>query len=147
MKTTSKVALTLAASGMAILGLTAGCADDGPPPPPPRVAVVGFVPDDCFWDGYEYVGWYGDQYYYWGPEHVWIICDPVRVQRVNVWISDHPHWRTQARPSVQYQVKVAEQPHPSPLRAPTVKRGQDRDHNHNHDYDRDRDRDRSRGHD
>jgi hypothetical protein len=65
---------------------------------PPSMAVVGPVPDYCFWDGYEYVGWYGNAYYYWDPGRVWIVCDPVRVQRVNVWIATHPNWRITAIP-------------------------------------------------
>lgn len=133
MKTIRKVELALAAFGVAILGLTAGC-EDNEPPPPPGVAVVGFVPDYCFWDGYEYVGWYGDRYYYWGPERVWVICDPVRVQRVNVWIGAHPHWRTTSK--VQYHpVEVDNHPKTSP--GLHVYRGHshhdDRDHNDHDD--------------
>jgi hypothetical protein len=116
MKTTSKVALALMASGAVITGLTGGCADKEPPPPPPHVAVIGFVPDYCFWDGYEYVGWYGDQYYYWGPGRVWLICDPVRVQRVTVFINAHPDWSKRARPNLQYPVDASG--HPQPLRMP-----------------------------
>lgn len=58
--------LALAVAGLTTLLLNSGCADNEPSPPP-HVAVVGFVPDYCFWDGYEYVGWYGDEYYYWAP--------------------------------------------------------------------------------
>ena len=117
---TCKIIRALAASGLAALVLTAGCADKGPPPPPPGVAVVGFAPDYCFWDGYEYAGWYGGEYYYWGPRQVWVVCDPVRSQRVNVWVKTHPDWRARTVPTVQHPVvEVDRQPrpsHPSPVR-------------------------------
>jgi hypothetical protein len=108
----SKSVWLLVATGLAALALNFGCADKGPPPPPPGVAVVGFAPDYCFWDGYEYVGWYGDGYYYWGPGQVWIICDPVRVQRVNVWVTAHPDWRARATPMVQRPAEVERPPRP-----------------------------------
>ena len=106
MKAMSHVGRTLALVWLAASALTSGCADKDPPPPP-GVAVIGFVPDYCFWDGYEYVGWYGGTYYYWGPRRVWIVCDPVRVQRVNVWVKSHPIPPVSASPQVQ--------PQPQPL--------------------------------
>jgi len=61
------------------------------PAPPPVDPVV--IPDDYVWDGYEYVGVVGDQYYYLGPGNVWLVCDPVRLDRFHVWIGGHPDWR------------------------------------------------------
>ena len=69
MKITRELRLAVAAGGLTILGLAAGCADKEPPPP--GVAVVGFVPDYCFWDGYEYVGWDASAYYYYSPPRFW----------------------------------------------------------------------------
>lgn len=106
MKINKRILWTLAVGGLA---MTPSCADKAPPPPP-GVAVVGVVPDYCFWDGYEYVGWYGDGYYYWGPGRVWIVCDPIRVQRVNVYVQSHPNWRTKARTLIPAQSKVEAQP-------------------------------------
>lgn len=117
----------------AALTLASGCADKDPPPPPPGVAVIGFVPDYCFWDGYEYVGWYGDQYYYWGPRRVWIICDPVRVEHVSVWMKTHPNQRipasTQLQPQSQPQVSPPVEPdrHSRPLRPLPDRRRNDHD--------------------
>ena len=130
MKIVGKTALVLAVAGLATSVFTSGCADKEPPAPP-HVAVVGFVPDYCFWDGYEYVGWYGDDYYYWGPNRVWVVCDPVRVQRVNVFIRAHPNWNVRARPNVQYPVDA--HGHPQPLRAPPARHDHGRDHDHDHD--------------
>ena len=130
MKTTNHVVLLLAVC-LVVAAATSGCADKDPPPPPPGVAVIGFVPDYCFWDGYEYVGWYGDNYYYWGPRRVWVVCDPVRVQRVNVWVAAHPNWRPQAPLKVQSQPQpqplVNTDRHPRPMRPPRGRHGLDHD--------------------
>ena len=59
----------------------------------PPVVEVAMVPDDYYWDGYEYVGLVGDQYYYLGPGNVWLVCDPVRLERVHGWERVHPDWQ------------------------------------------------------
>lgn len=128
MKTTCKIALALAISGMGIPALTTGCVYEGPAPN--GVAVVGFVPDYCFWDGFEYVGWYGGAYYYWGPNHVWVECDPVQVQHVNVWVNAHPDWRTHVTTVAPAPVNPAG--HPYPEHVPPARRYY---HGHGHDHD------------
>jgi hypothetical protein len=135
MKTTRNVRLAIAAGGSMILGLTAGCADQEPPPPP-GVAVVGFVPDYCFWDGYEYVGWDEYAYYYWTPNRVWLRCDPVRVRHANAWINAHPNWRpppnsTTTQPAANS--KVHPLPPPAPTAPPVVKHYRRHDPDHDHD--------------
>ncbi len=69
-----------------------------PPPPPPAVVVAPapavYVPDSYFWDGTEYVGVVGDQYYYLGSGNVWLVCEPWRLDRVHVWIHGHPDWHS-----------------------------------------------------
>lgn len=71
---------------------------------PPVVAVeADVVPDDYYWDGYEYVGIVGDRYYYLGPGNVWVVCDPIRLHRFNVWIGAHPDWRVHATVNVHYR--------------------------------------------
>src|SRR5581483_2144672 len=56
-----------------------------PPPvvvaPAPVVTVIVGVLDSYVWDGDEYVGVVGSDYYYLGPDNVWVICDPVRLGR------------------------------------------------------------------
>jgi|SRR5665213_2321507 len=59
---------------------------------PPAVEVA-MVPDDYYWDGYEYAGLVGDQYYYLGPGNAWVVCDPIRLGHVHVWEGGHPDWR------------------------------------------------------
>ncbi len=99
--------LTVAAGGITLL---TGCVvePDGrvffqpvvvAAPPPVVVAPAPapvYIPDDYVWDGYEYVGVVGDQYYYLGPGNVWIICDPVRLGRFHGWVGGHPDWRGHA---------------------------------------------------
>lgn len=126
MKSTRTFVHRLVISVLGFLAITSGCADKKePPPPPPNVTVVGFVPDYCFWDGYEYVGWVGNDYYYWGPSHVWVICDPIRVQRANVWIKAHPDWCSHVTPSVQPRVDTDTHPHVQ--RTPTGRHRNDHD--------------------
>jgi hypothetical protein len=62
-----------------------------PAPPPPTTVMV--VPDTYIWDGDEYVGVVGDQYYYLGPNSIWIVMDPVRLHRFQGYMHDHPDWR------------------------------------------------------
>jgi hypothetical protein len=67
-------------------------------PPPVTVEPVEplMVPDDYVWDGYEYVGLVGDQYFYLGPGNVWLVCEPFRLERFHGWEGGHPDWRTHA---------------------------------------------------
>ena len=54
------------------------------------------VPDGYVWDGYEYVGLVGDQYFYLGVGNVWLVCDPFRLDRFHGWERGHPDWRDHA---------------------------------------------------
>jgi len=65
-------------------------------PPPPPVVVETPVPDYYVWDGYEYVGVVGDQYYYLGPGNVWLVCEPFRLERFHGWERGHADWRAHA---------------------------------------------------
>ena len=90
-----------------------------PPPvvvqtPPPAVAVSVGVPDTYVWDGYEYVGLVGNQYYYLGPNHVWIAMDPVRLGRFHTWESAHADWRSHAIHNMNYRRDAAGHDHPLP---------------------------------
>jgi len=65
-------------------------------PPPPVEEAPLLVPDNYVWDGYEYVGLVGDQYYYLGPGNVWLYCEPFRLERFHGWEGGHPGWRDHA---------------------------------------------------
>jgi hypothetical protein len=88
--------------------------------PPPAVEVQVAVPDYYVWDGYEYVGVVGSQYYYLGPGNVWLVCDPVRFQRFHTWEGGHPDWRTHATHNVHYRNSSGHnQPQPKHDNQPT----------------------------
>jgi hypothetical protein len=70
---------------------------------PPIVTVEATVPDDYVWDGYEYVGVVGDQYYYLGPDHVWLVADPIRLERFHGWERGHADWRSHAIRNDQFR--------------------------------------------
>ena len=72
-------------------------------PAPPAVTVQIGVPDSYVWDGYEYVGLVGTQYYYLGPGDVWLTLDATRLARFQTWQHGHPDWRTHAIRNVNYR--------------------------------------------
>jgi len=70
-------------------------------PPPPTVVVTTSpepapIPDYYVWDGYEYVGSVGDNFYYLGPGNIWITCEPFRLERFHGWERQHGGWRGHA---------------------------------------------------
>ena len=71
-------------------------------PPPVEVDPV-MVPDSYVWDGYEYVGYIGNQYYYLGPGNIWLFCDPFRLERFHGWESGHGDWRSHAIRNDRYR--------------------------------------------
>jgi hypothetical protein len=71
-------------------------------PPPVEEAPV-MVPDNYVWDGYEYVGLVGDQYYYLGPGNVWLFCEPFRLERFHGWEGGHGDWRAHAVRNDRYR--------------------------------------------
>jgi hypothetical protein len=80
-----------------------------PPPPPPPMVVVQqppepvMVPDAYTWDGYEYVGLVGDQYFYLGPGEVWLGLEPWRLERFHGWERGHADWRGHAIRNDRYR--------------------------------------------
>jgi hypothetical protein len=61
------------------------------------------VPDDYVWDGTEFVGMVGDQYYYLGPDHVWLNFDAHGQARFHDWERNHADWREHATHNDQYR--------------------------------------------
>jgi hypothetical protein len=75
---------------------------------PPAVVVsppvvVGPVPDFYVWDGDEYVGVVGSQYYYLGPGNIWMVMDPPRLHRFQTWERGNPNWRSHATRNTHYR--------------------------------------------
>jgi len=79
--------------------------------PQPVVAQV-MIPDSYVWDGYEYVGVVGDQYYYLGPDNFWLVCDPFRLGRFHGWEGGHADWRGHAIRNDRFRSDRAGHVHP-----------------------------------
>jgi len=71
--------------------------------PPPVDEGPAMIPDDYTWDGYEYVGLVGGQYYYLGPGHFWLACEPFRLERFHGWERGHGDWRNHAIRNDRYR--------------------------------------------
>ena len=61
------------------------------------------VPASYVWDGRQFVGAVGNQYYYLGPGNVWIPMDRNRMRDFRMWERANPHWRAWATPNVRYR--------------------------------------------
>jgi hypothetical protein len=62
----------------------------------PVVVEPAMVPEAYTWDGVEYVGLVGDQYFYLGAGNVWLVAGPDRLERFHGWERGHPDWRDHA---------------------------------------------------
>jgi hypothetical protein len=51
----------------------------------------------------EFVGLVGDQYFYLGPNHVWLAAGPDRIAFFHGWEGGHPDWRNHATRNVSYR--------------------------------------------
>jgi len=67
--------------------------------------VVGpvMVPEAYTWDGVEFVGLVGDQYFYLGPGNVWLAAGPDRLARFHGWERGHADWRSHATRNDRYR--------------------------------------------
>jgi hypothetical protein len=63
---------------------------------PPVVVEPVMVPEAYTWDGVDYVGLVGDQYFYLGAGNVWLVAGPDRLERFHGWENGHPDWRNHA---------------------------------------------------
>jgi hypothetical protein len=110
MKTKTRIVLVLGVSSLAVLpsmaGVGVGVQINVPAPavvvPAPAVTVEA-VPDNYVWDGSEYVGVVGSQYYYLGPNNVWLTLDGPRVARFHTWETAHADWRLHAIRNERYR--------------------------------------------
>jgi len=141
MKTESKIAMMMAATSLAVMPVLAGpgiSIQVGVPAPPPVVVVtapapvvtVAVVPDSYVWDGTEYVGIVGDQYYYLGPDNAWVVMDPPRLARFHVWVGAHGDWRSHAIVNEKYRYDA----HHNYAPYKGDHHDQDADHGHDHDH-------------
>jgi hypothetical protein len=93
-----------------------------PVAPAPGVTVNIGVPDNYAWDGFEYVGVIGDQYYYLGPGNIWLPMAGDRLLRFRAWEGDHHDWRMHAMRNDLYRRDAQGHDHP-------WQNQQNRDHN------------------
>ena len=61
------------------------------------------VPETYAWDGVEFVGLVGDQYFYLGPGNVWLVAGPDRLERFHGWERGHADWRSHATRNDRYR--------------------------------------------
>jgi len=61
------------------------------------------VPEAYTWDGVEYVGLVGDQYFYLGSGNVWLAAGPDRLERFHGWERGHGDWRSHATRNDRYR--------------------------------------------
>lgn len=102
MKTPFKSVISVTVMGIALA--LAYCSQAGGTIVVTAPAVVASpVPDYYVWDGDEYVGVVGDQYYYLGPGDVWIVMDPPRMHRFEGWERGHGDWRAHATRNTRYR--------------------------------------------
>lgn len=97
----------------------------------PAPGVTVGVPDTYAWDGTEYVGLIGSQYYYLGPGDVWLPMDQPRLVRFHEWEHHHSDWRDHAIRNTRYRNDA--HGHAVPLRDTHDSRGP-ADVRDSHDY-------------
>ena len=108
--------------------------------PAPAVIVEAPVPDTYVWDGVEFVGLVGTQYYYLGPDKVWLSFDAGRLARFHDWERAHADWRTHAIHNELYRHGV--RAHDAPLHDVSHDSSHDASHDNGHDnHDKDHDHD------
>jgi hypothetical protein len=100
---------------------------------PPTVVVstpapVVAVPDSYVWDGSEYVGMVGGQYYYLGPGNTWVVMDTGRMHRFQTWQGGHADWRTHMTHNDRYRAMAHPAQHEPMERAsaPSTRSGGER---------------------
>ena len=123
MKTNMKYVLSIASMGFALSCMAAGPGAGAPPiivdsGLPRATTSTGqiAVPESYVWDGSEYVGTVGDQYYYLGSDNVWQPMDSGRLDRFQAWEKDNPNWRDHATHNDSYYRVMGQPAQPQPIR-------------------------------
>jgi hypothetical protein len=93
--------------------------------PAPGVTVEAAVPDTYVWDGTEYVGMIGTQYYYLGSDKSWLPFDADHETRFHDWEKGHADWHTRAVRNDLYRRDARGHEYPR----------EDKGHDHDHDHD------------
>lgn len=90
-------------NGQVTFGLPVVVAPVAVAPAPVVVAEPVMVPETYIWDGYEFVGLVGSEYFYLGSGNVWLVAEPFRLERFHGWERGHPDWRMHAIRNEHYR--------------------------------------------
>ena len=63
----------------------------------------GAVPDSYVWDGSEYVGMVGHQYYYLNSHKYWAPMSQPGMQRFDAYAKTHPNWKSHCIRNLNYR--------------------------------------------
>ncbi|HEY3931830.1 MAG TPA: hypothetical protein VGM58_05615 [Verrucomicrobiae bacterium] len=145
MNATKKIIIAIGMSSLAALPLLAGPIVTVQVPVPavtvtaPVPSVTVGVPDTYAWDGYEYVGVVGSDYFYLGPGDVWLPLDAPRLARWHDWERGHADWRVHAIRNERYRNDA--HGHAVPMHDSHAVQTHDIQHDTDHSYDKDHDKD------
>lgn len=91
----------------------------------PTPVMTPAFPNSYVWDGRQYVGLVGNQYYYLGPGNAWVMMDPARMNHFRGWSRANPNWRNRAIRNTRYRTMAPPpivRPHQLPP-PPTIRNG------------------------
>jgi hypothetical protein len=130
------IALVTGITGLATLTSMSGPVVIVQPPAPvvtvqvPAPVITVAVPDAYVWDGFEFVGIVGMDYFYLGAGGYWVPCDSVRLARFQGWEKVHADWRAHATANVNYRLDARGHVHPWHGQGHSDKDDQGHDHGH-----------------
>jgi len=130
------IALVTGITGLAALTAMSGPVVIVQPPAPvvtvqvPAPVVTVAVPDTYVWDGFEFVGVVGTDYFYLGAGGYWLPCDSARLVRFHTWERSHVDWRTHATVNERYRLDA--HGHTHPWHGPGHSDKDDHGHDHGH---------------
>lgn len=106
MKTIQKLAILMGVTSVAAVSVFADPATPAATvaaPAPAAGLMVGAVPDKYAWDGSEYVGCIGSQYYYLNQRKYWVPMDRQHQTHFQSWQKSHADWQGHAVLNVNYR--------------------------------------------
>lgn len=133
---TKIIALLTGITGLATSTVLSGPVIIVQPPAPvvtvqvPAPVITVAVPDTYVWDGFEFVGVVGTDYFYLGAGGYWLPCDSVRLVRFHQWEKSHADWRAHATVNVNYRLDA--HGHAHPWHGPGHSDKDDHGHDHGH---------------
>ena len=130
------IALAAGTTGLVTVTSLSGPVANRQPPAPavmvqvPAPVITAAVPDAYVWDGFEFVGVVGTEYFYLGAGGYWLPCDSMQQARFHDWEKAHADWRTHATANVDYRLDAHGHVHPWHGQGNTGRDDQGRDRGH-----------------